>query len=125
MHARVHQHIYGTSREAVKAVCAAGKTCVLEVDVQGAEAIKKVAELPARFLFIAPPCFEDLEKRLRGRGTESEEKIQLRLKNARGELAYLERPDFFDAIIVNDDLEKAYAKLKETLLVPPTPAAAA
>jgi guanylate kinase len=121
-YARVHSNLYGTSIAAVRDVTQEGKTCLLDIDVQGAELVKKT-DLCARFLFVAPPCFEDLEKRLRGRGTESEEKIQLRLKNARGELAYLEKPDFFDAIIVNDDLENAYARLKEVVLVPPPPAA--
>ena len=68
---------------------------------------------------VAPPSFEDLEKRLRGRGTETEDKIEIRLKNARGELAYLDKKDFWDAIIVNDDLDKAYKSLKEILVEPP------
>ena len=87
------------------------------MDVQGAELVKKT-DLSARFLFIAPPRFDDLERRLRGRGTETEDKIQLRLKNARDELAYLEKDGFFEAIIVNDDVERAYAEIKKVLLVP-------
>lgn len=120
----MHANLYGTSIAAVRDVTEQGKTCLLDIDVQGAELVKKT-DLCARFLFIAPPSFEDLEKRLRGRGTESEEKIKLRLKNARGELAYLQKPEFFDAIIVNDDLERAYAALQAVLLVPPKSAAAA
>jgi len=125
-YARVHANIYGTSIAAVKAVSEQGKTCLLDIDVQGAELVKKT-DLNARFLFVAPPAFADLEKRLRGRGTETEEKIQLRLQNAKTELAYLEKPDFFDAIIVNDDIESAYTQLKTVLLVdsPMTPSAAA
>lgn len=124
-YARVHANIYGTSIAAVKAVSEQGKTCLLDIDVQGAELVKKT-DLDARFVFVAPPSFSDLEKRLRGRGTESEDKIQLRLTNARAELSYLEKPAFFDAIIVNDDVERAYAQLKAVLLVPPpTPVSAA
>ena len=87
----------------------------------------KQTDLNARFLFVAPPAFSDLEKRLRGRGTETEEKIQLRLTNAKAELEYLEKPAFFDAIIVNDDIERAYTQLKGVLLVdtPMTSSAAA
>lgn len=117
-YARVHANLYGTSIAAVRDVSEQGKTCLLDIDVQGAELVKKT-DLKARFLFVAPPRFDELEKRLRGRGTESEDKIQLRLKNAREELAYLEKDGFFDAIIVNDDIERAYSELKKVLLVPP------
>ena len=112
-HARVHANIYGTSAAAVRAVAAAGKCCLLDIDVQvlhevsihtaqffyshraiplhsqGAELVKK-SDLNARFVFVAPPSYDELEKRLRGRGTETEEKLQVRLKNARGEMAYME-----------------------------------
>ena len=117
-YAHVHTNIYGTSIAAVEAVSSAGKSCLLDIDVQGAELVKKT-DLNARFLFVAPPSLSDLETRLRGRGTETEEKIQLRLTNVCGEMAYLEKPGFFDAVIVNDDLDSAYTKLKEVLLVPP------
>ena len=86
-YAHVHANIYGTSIAAVQAVSKQGKTCLLDIDVQGAEIVKKTDRM-ARYIFVAPPSFEDLEKRLRGRGTESEDKIEIRLKNARGELAY-------------------------------------
>ena len=72
----------------------------------------KKTNLNAKFIFVAPPSFEELERRLRGRGTETEDKIQTRLKNAKGEMDYMDKPGFFDLIIVNDDLEKAYAKFK-------------
>ena len=93
-YARVHSNIYGTSIEAVRAVSDAGKTCLLDIDVQGAESVKKT-DLNARFLFVAPPSFAELESRLRGRGTETEEKIQLRLQNANSEMAYLSKEGFF------------------------------
>lgn len=117
-HARVHSNLYGTSVAAVRAVSEAGKACLLDIDVQGAESVKKT-DLCARFLFVAPPSMEDLEKRLRGRGTETEEKVQLRMRNARGEMAYLDKPGFFDTVIVNDDLDVAYLRLKEALLLVP------
>ena len=81
----------------------------------------KKSDLNARFVFVAPPSYEELEKRLRGRGTETEEKLQVRLKNARGEMEYMERPGFFDAVIVNADLDRAYSELKFALLLGPPP----
>ena len=87
---------------------------------QGAELVKK-SDLNARFVFVAPPSYDELEKRLRGRGTETEEKLQVRLKNARGEMEYMDRPGFFDAVIVNADLDRAYSELKFALLLGPPP----
>lgn len=114
-YARVHSNMYGTSIKAVEAVQDSGKTCLLDIDVQGAELVKKTA-LNAKYVFVAPPSFEELERRLRGRGTETEDKIQTRLKNAKGELAYMDKPGFFDLVVVNDDLEQAYAKFKAVCL---------
>merc|ERR1711939_826488 len=71
----------------------------------------KKAGLAAKYVFIKPPSMEELEDRLRGRGTETEEKIQKRLANAAGEMAYAEKEGFYDQIIVNDELEAAYAAL--------------
>jgi len=110
-HANVHSNLYGTSVAAVQAVAEAGKTCLLDIDVQGAELVKRTP-LNARFVFIAPPSMQVLEERLRGRGTETEEKIQVRLQNARTEMAYRDKPGFFEKVIVNDDLECAYSELK-------------
>lgn len=99
----------------LQAVTAAGKTCLLDIDVQGADSVKKT-DLDARFIFVAPPCYEALEQRLRGRGTETEDKVQLRLATARKEMTYMEKPGYFDAIIVNDNLDVAYAQLKSILI---------
>ena len=85
----MHANLYGTSIAAVREVSRQGKTCLLDIDVQGAELVKK-SDLNARFVFVAPPSYDELEKRLRGRGTETEEKLQVRLKNARGEMGYME-----------------------------------
>lgn len=114
-YARVHTNLYGTSVESVRAVTAAGKTCLLDIDVQGAEAVKRTP-LNALFVFISPPSFGALEERLRGRGTETEEKIQGRLNVARTEMGYVKKPGFFDDVIVNDDLEEAYDRLKCILI---------
>ena len=74
-HAHVHSNLYGTSLAAIAAVRDAGKVCILDLDVQGAESVKRAA-LGAVFVFIAPPSMEELERRLRGRGTETDDKVR-------------------------------------------------
>lgn len=75
----------------------------------------KKTSLNARFLFIEPPCIEELARRLRSRNTDSEEAILKRLETAEKELEYA-NTGAHDKIIVNDDLEKAYAELEEFVL---------
>jgi hypothetical protein len=86
--------------------------CLLDIDVQGAEKVK-ASSLDALYLFVAPPSMEELESRLRGRGTEKEDAIQRRLSNARGELEYGLKPGNFDAVLVNNDLDKTLEKMVE------------
>ncbi|KAL2923636.1 Guanylate kinase 2 [Bienertia sinuspersici] len=112
--ASVHGNLYGTSIESVEVVADAGKRCILDIDVQGAKAVR-ASSLDAIFIFISPPSCEDLEKRLRSRGTETEEQIQKRLRNAKGELDEGKSPGLFDHILVNDDLEACYKTLKNLL----------
>ncbi|PHT71491.1 Guanylate kinase 1 [Capsicum annuum] len=112
--ASVHGNLYGTSVEAVEVVADAGKICILDIDVQGARSVRATA-LDAIFIFISPPSFEELEKRLRARATETEEQIQKRLQNARAELEQGKSSGLFDHILVNDDLETCYEKLKDIL----------
>jgi guanylate kinase len=110
-HAEVHGHGYGTPADWVEAQLAAGTDVVLEIDVQGAERIRALR--PATVLvFIAPPSMEELERRLRGRATEDEATIQRRLANARGEMAAIPR---YDYVIVNDNLDEAVARFRETI----------
>ncbi len=73
----------------------------------------KNTDLNARYVFIAPPSFEALESRLRGRGTEKEDSIQERMKQAKKELDYSKTPGVHDVVIVNDDKEQAYRELEE------------
>jgi len=113
-HAHVHQNIYGTSFAAVRKVSKSGKICLLDIDVQGAELVKK-SDLKAAYVFIAPPSMEELERRLRGRGTETEDAVLKRLENARTEMAKKDVDGFFDAVIVNDDVDKAYEALKAVI----------
>ncbi|CAL9764212.1 unnamed protein product [Musa acuminata subsp. burmannicoides] len=112
--ASVHGNLYGTSIEAVEAVTDSGKRCILDIDVQGARSVR-ASSLDAIFIFICPPSFEELEERLRARGTETEEQVQKRLRNARAELDEGRSPGLFDHILVNDDLETCYETLKKLL----------
>ena len=73
----------------------------------------KRTDLNARFLFLAPPSLEELERRLRGRGTETEESLRKRLAQARNEIEFSQQPGAHEKIIVNDDLDRAYEELKE------------
>ncbi len=101
-HARVHANLYGTSWSAIKQQLAAGLDVILEIDVQGAAIVRRSGGLEATHIFISPPSLAELEKRLRGRGTESEEMIAIRLDNARVEIGAIEE---YEYLIVNDQLE--------------------
>jgi len=110
-HANVHGNVYGTSCAAVEKVSSAGKVCILDIDVQGCRLCRK-ANLDGVYVFISPPSMEDLEKRLRGRGTETEDKVLKRLANAKGEIEARDEAGLFDHKVVNDDLEKTYQQLR-------------
>ncbi|XXG56514.1 hypothetical protein AAC387_Pa03g3901 [Persea americana] len=112
--AHVHGNLYGTSIEAVEVVTDSGKRCILDIDVQGARSVK-ASSLEVVSIFMCPPSFEELEKRLRARGTETEEQVQKRLRNARAELEQGKSAGLFDHIVVNDNLETCYANLKKIL----------
>jgi len=117
-YADVHGNLYGTSRAAVEKVAQAGSICILDIDVQGVRLVKAAQLDPAPlFVFVRPPSMEALEARLRGRGTETEARVQRRLANAAAEIGYAsERGGAnFDAVLVNDDLELCYAQLKALL----------
>lgn len=105
-YAHVHTNYYGSSYKAVDDVKSQGKICILDIDIQGVQNVKK-SSLECEYIFIAPPSIEELEARLRGRGTETEEKIQVRMNNARGELAFGKEEGNFDLYVVNNDLETA------------------
>jgi len=94
-HANVHGNFYGTSIAAVEKVKKTGKICILDIDVQGCRACRTV-QLPGTYVFVSPPSLAELEKRLRGRGTETEEKIVKRLANAKGELDARNEAGLFD-----------------------------
>ena len=101
-------NLYGTPKQHVEELLAAGYDVFLEIEVQGALQIHEKRP-DAVMIFVAPPSFEELESRLRGRGTETEEKVLARIEAARGEL---EQANRFDYIVVNDDLQTAVEDVK-------------
>ncbi|MCA1781111.1 MAG: guanylate kinase [Dermatophilaceae bacterium] len=106
--ALVHErHRYGTPRHAVEAALRENLTPLLEIDLQGARQLR--ATMPeALFVFLAPPSWEELVRRLVGRGTESEQERATRLETARVEMAAAGE---FDVVIVNDDVQRAAQEL--------------
>lgn len=106
---KVHNDYKGTLKSFVDEGLESGWNMLFDVDVQGADALKKLYGEQARVIFIEPPSMEELEKRLRERKTDSEEQIQLRVSNARREL---QRKKDYDYLIMNDDVTKAYDRLK-------------
>ena len=107
--AKVHSNYYGTSKRFVTEGLAHNRKMLFDLDVQGADAMKKIYGDEVQVIFIEPPSVEELEKRLRNRGTDSDKVILERVENARKELM---RKLDFDQIILNDDVEKAYQNLK-------------
>jgi len=106
--AHVHGRRYGTSRQAIEARIAAGGDVVLEIDWQGALQIQR--QFPnAILVFVLPPSWEELRARLQRRGEDTPEVIELRLANAREELAQVKH---FDYVIINEVFERALFDLK-------------
>lgn len=98
-------NFYGTLKSEMQRIWNKGKTVIFDVDVVGGLNLKKEFGDNALAIFVQPPSYEELEKRLRGRSTESEEKIRQRMEKAAKELAFAEQ---FDHILVNDDLNVAF-----------------
>ena len=110
-HARYVDNYYGTLEAPVNEKLAEGYDVILEIEVQGAMQVHEKRP-DAVMVFIAPPSFEELAARLRGRGTEDEEKVLKRLETAKEEL---KQQDRFDYVIVNDELDRAVEELKDIL----------
>lgn len=86
--------------------------------MEGVKQVKK-SSISARYVFISPPSEEELEKRLRGRGTENEDSVNQRLSRAKEELAW-SKTEKFDKVLVNDDLEKTFKELDEFVYQTPS-----
>ncbi len=122
-HAVVHGNAYGTPAGPVREAFAEGQSVLMDIDVVGAAAVRKhVAALPPGDplregfvdIFIEPPSLEELRRRLIGRGEDTPEVIDLRLRNAQAEL---DRAGEFAYRVVNDELDLAYRRLRDILLV--------
>lgn len=113
-HAEVHGNMYGTLRAPMREAIAAGKTYLVEIDVQGALQLKAL-QVDGIYVFVAPPSFEVLRQRLSGRGTETPEVLERRLKKAEDE--YRERVKY-DHIVVNDDLDRAVTEIRKIVGLP-------
>ena len=110
-HARYVDNYYGTLEAPVNEKLEEGYDVILEIEVQGAMQVHKKRP-DAVMVFIAPPSFEELAARLRGRGTEDEEKVRKRLETAREEL---KQQDRFDYVVVNDEIDRAVDEIKDIL----------
>ena len=109
--AEVFDNFYGTSREQVEKHLAAGHNVILEIDWQGARQVRE-AMPDCITVFILPPSREELERRLRSRGTDTEAVIERRLRDALSDMSHW---DEFDYVIFNDDLDQAVADLEAVL----------
>jgi guanylate kinase len=109
--AEVFDNFYGTSREQVDRHLGVGHHVILEIDWQGAQQVRN-AMPECVTVFILPPSREELERRLRSRGTDTEEVIERRLRDALSDMSHW---DEFDYVIFNDDLDQAVADLEAVL----------
>ncbi len=110
-YAKVHNNYYGTPKEFVERKINEGKIVVLEIDVQGAVNVKKNTD-NAVFIFLAPPSLSELKNRIVGRGTETEQDINVRMKNARKELEYIK---YYDYLVINDHINSAINSVNEII----------
>lgn len=104
----VHGNYYGTAKDDLEAAIVSGKRLLLEMDVKGSMSIKKLYPDNTFSIFILPPSLEHLRARLKKRGTDSDERIEIRLKRYQQEIEFQDR---FDAVMINEDLESAELEL--------------
>jgi guanylate kinase len=106
--------LFSFSKKAVDDVAQTGRICLLDVDKQGVKNIRKT-DLNPLFIYISPPSYEILEKRLRGRQTDTEAAIEKRLQEAKDSMEFSKEPGMYDHIILNDKLEEAYQQFRDIL----------
>jgi guanylate kinase len=109
--AKVYANYYGTPRQYVDQMIDAGHDIILDIDMQGARRVREMYP-GSVFVFVIPPSMDALQQRIRGRGTESEESVQLRLQQAP---KWIEEGLQYDYVIVNDDLSKAVHHLRSII----------
>ncbi len=110
--AEVHGELYGTLRSETERRLGAGKNVLLDIDVQGGQTVRKTYR-DGVFIFVLPPSLASLEERLRGRGTDPDERIRLRLQNALREINLVSE---YDYAVVNDDLDAALEKVASIIV---------
>jgi guanylate kinase len=116
-HAQFTGNLYGTSINAVQSVLDSGKTCILDLELNGVKSMHLLStQFNPRFIFVQPPSIEELRKRLTLRQTETPESLEGRLRTAEEAMAYASEQGSYDAIIINDDLEKAYGEFAQFIL---------
>jgi len=110
--AEIYDYRYGTSRADLESIRQEGRDVILVIDVQGARQLRD-KNLPGIFIFLLPPSWKELKRRLSNRRTEGKAAMEERLKKARGEMA---EAGWYDYVIVNDKLEMAQEQLKAIIL---------
>ena len=113
--AEVFEHAYATPRAPLDAAIAEGRDVLLDVDIQGARALKKAYARDAVGIFVVPPSFAALEHRLRARGTDSDEEIGRRLERVRTEMSAAGETEVYDYRIVNEDRDRAADEIRAVL----------
>ncbi|MDE5653738.1 MAG: guanylate kinase, partial [Muribaculaceae bacterium] len=104
---------YGTLKSEVERVVGEGRNLIMDIDVKGGLNVKKYFGSRALTIFILPPSLEELERRLRGRATDSEEALERRLGKARYELGFA---DDYDVRVVNDDIDRASDEVADAIM---------
>lgn len=107
--AEVHGHYYGTLRETVETALASGRDMLFDIDYQGARQLQEKMPDDVVSVFILPPSMKELKSRLNRRAEDSQDVIDLRLHNARGEIEHFKS---YDYVIINQDLEQSFALIK-------------
>lgn len=110
--AEVHDHRYGTPKAPLERALKEEREILLDLDVQGGMALKKMFELKALSIFLLPPSLEELERRLSQRGTDSSKQLAIRMRNARQEMAV---KDSYDIQIINENLSQACLEIEKVL----------
>jgi len=111
---QVHDYYYGTLKSEIHRIWNENKECLLDIDVRGGLRIQKMFEEKAYLIFIAPPSIEELEKRLRHRGTNDEISLRNRLDNVNNEMA---QKRLYNIVLKNENLEESVHKLMELISI--------
>jgi guanylate kinase len=112
-YAMVHNNMYGTSAKLVRAAIDEGRDLLFDIDYQGGRQLRQKFPGDVVLVFILPPSIQELERRLRRRGTDSDEVIARRVRVAREELRHYAE---YDYLVMNDDIERAYDVLRAVYL---------